>query len=85
MGIASAPGIFQPIMSGLLGGLGFALACLGGCLCLQREGEAGEEHMKNIEAALSRLDEAGLKASLRKPFFMQAGAGYLGCQCLAAF
>ena len=79
-GIASAPGMLQPAMSEMLGGLGSALAYLSGCLCLQHKGEAEEEHMKNIEIVLSRLGEAGLKASLRKPFFMQAGAEHLEYQ-----
>ena len=80
MGIACAPDIFQSIMTELLGDLDNVLIYIDDILIIQREGESEEDHLKAIETVLSRLQNKGFKANLRKSFFMQKEVEYLGYQ-----
>ena len=59
MGVASAPDAFQSIMMELLGDLDFVLVYIDDILCIQREGESVDKHLKNLEIVLSRLQKAG--------------------------
>ena len=78
MGLASAPDIFQSIMMDLLGDLDYVLVYIDDILILQREGETEEDHLSKLETVLSRLENKGFRANLRKTFFMQKELEYLG-------
>ena len=78
MGLASAPDIFQSIMMDLLGDLDYVLVYIDDILILQREGETEEDHLRKLETVLSRLENKGFRANLRKTFFMQKELEYLG-------
>ena len=57
-GVASAPGIFQRTMEGLLQGIPSTGVLLHNILIT---GPSTEEHLDNIEKVLRRLSEAGLR------------------------
>ena len=78
MGIASAPDIFQSIMMDLFQDLDYVLVYIDDILILQRQGETEDDHLKKIETVLSRLENKGFRANLRKSFFMQKEVEYLG-------
>ena len=61
MGICNAAGLFQSIMSDLFKDLGYVLAYLDDLLIVEKHGEAEEEHLKKIEAALERLQGHGFQ------------------------
>ena len=71
MGIASAPDIFQSIMMDLFQDLDYVLVYIDDILILQRQGETEDDHLKKIETVLSRLENKGFSANLRKSFLLQ--------------
>ena len=74
-GIASAPGIFQRTMEGLLRGLPHVFVYLDDILVT---GTSEEEHMKNPELVLQRLHSAGLHLKKEKCKFLMNDVTYLG-------
>ena len=78
MGLASAPDIFQNIMTNLFHDLDYVLVNLDDILVIQREGESEEDHLNKIDKVLTRLEKMDFRANLRKSFFMQQEIEYLG-------
>ena len=74
-GIASAPGIFQRVMEGLLGGIPGVVVYLDDILVV---GETEAEHVAALGEVLKRLEEAGLRLRKDKCSFMAASVTYLG-------
>ena len=70
MGIACAPSMFQLIMIETLRGL-YVLVYIDNILVIQSETESTADHLEKLEQVLEGLEQAGLKANLRKSFFMQ--------------
>ena len=77
MGLASAPDIFQNIMTNLFHDLDYVLVYLDDILVIQREGESEEDHLNKIDEVLTRLEKMDFRANLRKSFCMQQEIGYL--------
>ena len=61
MGLASAPDIFQNIMTNLFHDLDYVLVYLDDILVIQREGESEEDHLNKIDEVLTRLEKNGLQ------------------------
>ena len=78
MGLASAPDIFQSIMTGLSHDLDYVLVYLDDILIIQKEGETEDDHLQKVEEVLKRLEDKGFRTNLRKSFFMQQEVEYLG-------
>jgi hypothetical protein len=78
MGVACAPDIFQSIMMDMLGDLDYVLVYIDDILIIQREGESESDHLTKVETVLTRLQDKGFRANLRKSFFMQKEVEYLG-------
>src|SRR5687767_1246538 len=76
MGLCNSPDIFQEKMSELMAGLEFARAYLDDLLIISK-GDFNE-HLDQLEVALTRLSEAGLKINASKCSFCQAELEYLG-------
>ena len=76
MGLCNSPNIFQEKMSELIVGLEFARAYLDDLL-LVTKGDFNE-HLVQLEQALTRLSEAGLKINASKSSFCQTELEYLG-------
>ena len=74
-GIASAPGIFQRTMEGLLGGFPHVFVYLDDILVT---GTSEEEHLKNLEIVLQRLHSASLHLKKEKCKFLINDVTYLG-------
>ncbi|XP_051983106.1 uncharacterized protein K02A2.6-like [Xyrauchen texanus] len=74
-GIASAPAIFQRAMDQILQGLSNVHCYLDDILVM---GSNDEQHLKNVEAVLSRLDEFGLCVQREKCEFFKDSLEYLG-------
>ena len=74
-GIASAPGIFQRAMDSILQGLPQVLCYLDDILIT---GASKEDHMRNLETVLSRLQEYGIRVNTSKCVFLQSSVEYLG-------
>ena len=74
-GVASAPGIFQRTMEGLLQGIPSTGVLLDNILIT---GPSTEEHLDNIEKVLRRLSEAGLQLKAVKCQFMKPVLECLG-------
>lgn len=74
-GVASAPAIFQREIDKILQGLPGASCYLDDLLVT---GENDEAHLKNLDAVLSRLREAGVKLHPDKCEFMKPSVEYLG-------
>ena len=66
-GVSSAPGIFQRIIESVLQGIPHVLVYLDDILVT---GQNTEEHLKNLEEVLSRLQQAGLRLKSSKCVFM---------------
>ena len=66
MGLCNSPNIFQEKMSELMVGLEFARAYLDDLLFITK-GDFNE-HLVQLEQALTRLSEAGLKINVSKSF-----------------
>ncbi len=74
-GIASAPAIFQRAMDQILQGLPNVHSYLDNILVT---GSDDEQHQKNVNAVLSRLDEFGLCVQREKCEFFKDSLEYLG-------
>ena len=75
MGLCNSPNIFQEKMSELMVGLEFARAYLDDLLLITI-GDI-DEHLVQLEQALTRLSEAGLKINARNSSFCQTELEYL--------
>ncbi|XP_055347368.1 uncharacterized protein K02A2.6-like [Paramacrobiotus metropolitanus] len=74
-GVASGPSIFQHIIERILQG------CEGVAVYIDDiivTGKTDEEHQRNLEAVLERLEKYGLRVKLSKCRFMQESVEYLG-------
>ena len=76
MGLCNSPDIFQEKMSELMAGLEFARAYLNDLLLITK-GDLNV-HLVQLEKALTRLPEAGLKINASKSSFWQTKLEYLG-------
>ena len=74
-GIASAPAIFQRAMDSILQGIPQVLCYLDDILIT---GANREEHLRNLEKVLSRLQEYGVRVNANKCVFLQSSVEYLG-------
>ena len=74
-GITSAPAIFQRCMDTLLQGIPGVKCYIDDIIVT---GRTQEEHLRNLEAVLQKLLEAGLRIKLEKSKFMQPSIEYLG-------
>ena len=74
-GVSSAPAIFQRTMESILGGLPHVCIYLDDILVT---GHSEAEHLRNLEAVLSRLEEAGVRLKRSKCAFMLPEVEYLG-------
>ena len=76
MGLCNSPDIFQEKMGELMAGLDFARAYLDDLLIISRG--SFEEHLEQLEQALTRLAEAGLKINASKSSLCREELEYLG-------
>ena len=76
MGLCNSPDIFQEKMGELMAGLDFARAYLDDLLIISRG--TFEEHLEQLEQALTRLAEAGLKINASKSSLCREELEYLG-------
>src|SRR6185369_12661947 len=76
MGLCNSPDIFQEKMGELMSGLDFARAYLDDLLIISKG--SFEEHLDQLEQALTRLAEAGLKINASKSSLCRAELEYLG-------
>ncbi|CAM1308578.1 Uncharacterised protein r2_g1856 [Pycnogonum litorale] len=74
-GVSSAPGIFQRIMDGLLGGLSGLAVYLDDILIT---GSTLEEHLRNLNKVLTILAKVGFRLKREKCSFLQDSVVYLG-------
>lgn len=79
-GLVSGPGCFQRLMSTILKGLVHVNCYLDDVIAL---GKTVEEHDKNLNAALQRLETAGLKLNFDKCHIRQTELSFLGHTILA--
>ena len=75
-GIASSPAIFQRTMDIILQGLEHVASIQDDILIT---GKDDDEHIKNLNTVLGRLDDYGLRLQLSKCKFMQKSVTYMGC------
>ena len=73
-GIASLPALFQRTMDIILQGLDHVASIQDDILITGKD----EEHMKNLNSVLSRLDHYSLRLQLSKCKFIQKSATYMG-------
>ena len=76
MGISSAPDIFQSIMDDILGDLQFVRVYIDDILIIS-DGTY-DDHMSKLDIVLSRVEQAGFRANVRKCFFAEDELEYLG-------
>lgn len=76
MGLCNSPDIFQEKMGELMTGLDFARAYLDDLLIIPRG--SSDEHLEQLEQALTRLAEAGLKINASKSSLCREELEYLG-------
>ena len=76
-GIASAPGIFQRVIEGVLQGIDGAIVYLDDILI---SGTTEEQHLETLDTVLNRLNGAGLRVKKSKCEFMKPSVSYLGHQ-----
>ena len=74
-GIASAPAIFQRTIESILQGIPNVSLYLDDILIT---GKSDEEHLRNLEEVLSRLEKAGIRLKRSKCAFMLQSVEYLG-------
>ncbi|XP_029696863.1 uncharacterized protein K02A2.6-like [Takifugu rubripes] len=74
-GITSAPALFQRAMDQILTGLPGVQCYLDDILCT---GANNEEHLRNLDATLQRLEEYGLRVRKDKWEFFKPSVEYLG-------
>ena len=75
-GIASSPVLFQRTMDIILQGLDHVASIQDDILIT---GKDDDEHIKNLDSVLSRLDRYGLRLQLSKCKFMRKSFTYMGC------
>ena len=76
IGLCNSPDIFQEKMSELMMGLEFARAYLDDLLLITKGNF--DEYLNQVEQALTRFSEAGLKINASKSSFCQTELEYLG-------
>ena len=64
MGLASAPDIFQSVITELFFDLDYVLVYIDNILILQREDETENNHLEKITTVLQRLEDKGFRANL---------------------
>lgn len=74
-GVSSSPGIFQRIMEQLLQNIPMTVVYLDDVLVT---GRTPEDHDRNLQTVLTRLQEAGLHLKKEKCTFRQKSCAYLG-------
>ena len=74
-GIASAPSIFQKVMDTILQGIPRTVCYLDDILVT---GTSEEEHLRNLEETLSRLQAHGVRVKQSKCTFLEDSVEYLG-------
>ena len=74
-GVASAPSMFQRIMENILQGLPGVSVYIDDILVT---GKTKDEHFRNLESAMTRLEEAGLRLRREKCAFLLPSVVYLG-------
>ena len=74
-GVVSAPAIFQQIMEKLLHGITGVVVYIDDILVT---GRTEEEHLKNLQTVLERLEDHGLRLKRKKCYFLQPRVDYLG-------
>ena len=74
-GVSSAPAIFQRTIESILRGLPHTSVYLDDILVTGRD---EEEHLRNLDAALTRLKEAGVRLKREKCAFLVSEIQYLG-------
>ena len=74
-GILSAPALFQKIMDTILQGVPNTICYLDDILVT---GKNDDEHLRNLEEVLRRLQQNGLRVKPAKCSFMQSSVEYLG-------
>ena len=74
-GVSAAPAIFQRVIEGILRGIPHVYVYLDDILIT---GETEAEHLKNLDAVLTRLEEAGMRLKRKKCSFMLPAVEYLG-------
>ena len=78
-GVSSAPAIFQRTMETLLQDLHHVCVCV--CVYLDDiliTGRSQQEHLKNLEEVLKRLEEAGMRLKQEKCTFLMPEVEHLG-------
>lgn len=81
-GVASSPSLFQRIMETVLQGLPSVSIYLDNILVT---GKSVDDHIRNLEAVLSRLEDSGFRLKQEKCAFLLPSVEYLGhCTRLAA-
>ena len=75
-GIASSPALFQRTMDIILQGLDHVASIEDDILITDKD---DDEHIKNLNSVLSRLEHYGLRLQLSKCKFMQKSVTYMGC------
>ena len=74
-GICAAPAIFQRTIDSLLQGIPHVCAYLDDILIT---GKSEEEHLQNLSAVLSKLQDTGLRLKKFKYYFSAESVEYLG-------
>ena len=74
-GVSSAPAIFQRTMENILRGIPSVSVYIDDILIT---GKTSDEHLHNLEAVLSRLEEVGVRLKRSKCAFMLPSVEYLG-------
>ena len=74
-GVASAPSMFQRIMESILQGMPGVMVYIDDILV---SGKSVEEHLQNLHAVLTKLEEAGLRLKCEKCSFLMPSVEYLG-------
>ena len=74
-GVASAPSLFQRIMENLLQGIPSVSIYLDD---IRVTGKSIPDHLSNLEAVLTRLEEAGVKLKRNKCSFLLPSVEFLG-------
>jgi len=76
MGLCNSPDIFQEKMSELMAGFEYVRAYIDDILITTSSD--WQDHLNKLDAVLTRLKKAGLKANATKSFFGQSKTEYLG-------